>query len=227
MKKNIALFASGNGSNAQALMQFAKDQLDPAQLEIKVLISDVEGAFCLTRAKKMAVPSICHSFVQYKLEHAACSYVELKKKYEQKLIEYCREYAIDWVFLCGYMRILSPLFLDAFYDEKNAISKVVNIHPSLLPSFKGANAYDDTFLAGVKVSGVTVHLVDAGIDTGPIILQDTFVRKDEDDLAQFKQRGLALEHILFPQVLQLVAEDKLQVVKNNNTKKNHYIAIKQ
>jgi folate-dependent phosphoribosylglycinamide formyltransferase PurN len=114
------------------------------------------------------------------------------------------EYQIDYVVLCGYMRILSPLFLQPFKDPQG-FYRVINIHPSYLPSFPGADAYGDAFAAGVTESGITIHLVDEQVDHGPILAQEKFVRLPEDTLETFKARGLAVEHRLYPATLQNIS----------------------
>jgi phosphoribosylglycinamide formyltransferase-1 len=115
---------------------------------------------------------------------------------------------MDFLVLAGYMRILSESFLRAYKDPRG-FYRIVNIHPSLLPSFPGKSAYEDAFNYGVKVSGITIHLVDEKVDHGYILAQEAFPRFDDDTLATFKARGLAVEHKLFPEVLQTLANGEL------------------
>jgi folate-dependent phosphoribosylglycinamide formyltransferase PurN len=108
------------------------------------------------------------------------------------------------------MRVLTPLFLNAF-KHPDGYFRVINIHPSLLPDFPGASGYEDAFAAGVPESGITVHLVDEHVDHGPILAQARFQREPGDTIETFKARGLALEHQLFPRVLQQVSKEGIKL----------------
>ena len=112
-------------------------------------------------------------------------------------------YRVSWVALAGFMRIITPVFLDAFPG------RVINIHPSLLPAFPGVNAQQQAYDAGVAVTGATVHFVDAGMDTGPVIAQGVVPRRDDDAVEDLKARILTMEHRLFPMVMRLAAEGRL------------------
>ena len=142
-----------------------------------------------TRAKKLGVPLEVFS---------PCDFAT-RAEYEQALVALCKRYKIDFVALAGYMRILHKPMLDAFPQ------KIINIHPALLPSFPGATAIADAFAAKVKISGVTVHYIDEGIDTGTVISQVQVPRFDDDTIDSFEARIHEAEHLLYPSVLIKIA----------------------
>ena len=179
----VAVFASGNGSNAEVLLKASKSL---SNLEISLIMTDQPEAKVIQRAQAFNCSA---KTIPFNRTHK--SYAEDKKK----LIELLNDYQIDWIFLAGYMRILSPEFV-AKYP-----SRIVNIHPSLLPKFPGPRGYEDAFNSDETHSGVTIHFVDDGVDTGEILLQEQFPRLSNDSLESFKQRGLMLEHELYPRVL--------------------------
>lgn len=127
-----------------------------------------------------------------------------RQEHEDLLLAELAKHKVDFVVLAGYMRILTSHFLKSFRDPAGYF-RVINIHPSILPAFPGANAYEDAFAYGVRLSGITVHLVDEEVDHGPIIAQEAFERLDSDTLESFKARGLEVEHRLYPAVLHQVA----------------------
>lgn len=191
MSLNIAILVSGRGSNMTAIL----DAIDAGTLDAKVqlVFSNNPDAAALITAQKRGVPTAFLSHKGIAREH-----------HEQQLIALLSQYDLHCIVLAGYMRVLSPNFLRAYKDERG-FYRVVNIHPSLLPAFPGANAYEDAFDYGVPISGITVHLVDEKVDHGPILAQETFPRLPEDDLEAFKARGLVIEHRLYPQVLQEIS----------------------
>jgi phosphoribosylglycinamide formyltransferase-1 len=128
-----------------------------------------------------------------------------RQEHEKKILEKLKGHSVDFVILAGYMRILSPYILNEFADSRG-FNRVVNIHPSLLPAFPGMNAYEDAFAYGVKVSGITIHFVDEKVDHGPILAQESFPRLANDSLADFRARGLATEHRLYPETIQKIAQ---------------------
>ncbi|WP_042478750.1 phosphoribosylglycinamide formyltransferase [Bacillus ndiopicus] len=149
----IAVFASGSGSNFQAIAEsILRGELNA---KIELVITDKPGAFVVTRAKELGIPV---------LEIAPKTFAS-KADYEQAIIDALQEKNIEWIVLAGYMRLIGETLLSAFPN------RIVNIHPSLLPSFPGKDAIGQAYEHGVKVTGVTVHFVDAGMDTGPIIAQ--------------------------------------------------------
>ena len=194
MPLKIALLASGTGSNAKAIIHAIKSgQLDA---EVQCVIANISDAPVLEMAQQEGITTLL-------IPHQGLS----RETHEQQILEALKPFEINYLVLAGYMRLLTPILLNTFKDQSHY--RIVNIHPSLLPAFPGTHGYDDAFHYGVKVSGVTVHLVDEAMDHGPILAQASFSRYDEDTLETFKARGLALEHELYPQALQWIAEGRL------------------
>lgn len=190
--KNIAVLISGNGTNLQAII----DNVQTGNINGKIVavISNKADAFGLERAKKAEVPA-------YFIDHKGIT----REEHEQKIIEILEKNNVDLVVLAGYMRVLTPLFVGKYKH------KLINIHPALLPSFPGTDGYGDTFNYGCKVGGCTVHFVDEGVDTGPIIVQKVNEIKEDDTLESFKERGLEIEHQALPEAIKLFCEDKLKI----------------
>ncbi len=195
MSLKIALLASGRGSNVRAILDAIENGTLDAQ--VQCLIANVEGAPVLEIGQQAGLPTVC-------IPHKGLS----REDHEARMLSELSRHEIDYVVLAGYMRLMTPSFLAPFKTDTHY--RIVNIHPSLLPAFPGTQAYDDAFHYGVKVSGVTVHFVDEAMDNGPILLQRTFERRDDDTLETFKARGLALEHQLYPEALQLLAQNVLR-----------------
>jgi phosphoribosylglycinamide formyltransferase 1 len=124
---------------------------------------------------------------------------------EKLILEKLDQVEVDYLLLAGYMRILSPEFVERYPY------RIINIHPSKLPDFPGRDGYGDAFQAGVKESAITIHFVDAGVDTGPLIVQEKFPRNSSDRLEDFRQRGLAIEHQLYPKIMSMLARDQIVV----------------
>jgi phosphoribosylglycinamide formyltransferase 1 len=197
-----AVFASGNGSNAENILRVAARH--PGRIDIPFVICDKPGAYVIERAAALDVP--CHVIpVEREIYD---TYSEAKAEQEDDILEILASNGIEWVFLAGYMQIITPHFLSFFADEKLGVNRVVNIHPSLLPAFPGRDGYGDAWAAGVKQSGVTLHYVDDGIDTGPIIAQKTFNRLDTDSFDDFKARGLQLEYKIYEEFIEKLAGEK-------------------
>jgi len=190
--KNIAVLISGHGTNLQSIIDHIK--VGKLKCNLAVVISNKSDAYGLKRAKKAKIPA-------YFVDHKDIS----RQEHEKRIIKILKKYKIDLVVLAGYMRILTPHFIRQY---KN---KIINIHPALLPSFPGTNGYGDTWKYGCKVGGCTVHFVDDGVDTGPIILQKINPIKENDTLESFKKRGLKLEHQAFPEAIKLFCEGKLKI----------------
>ncbi|UTR08821.1 phosphoribosylglycinamide formyltransferase [Evansella sp. LMS18] len=180
---NIAVFASGNGSNFEAIVQ--------AGAEVKLLVCDKPGAYALERAESHGI----QSFVFQPKDFSS------KADYEQQIIEKLNECGIELIVLAGYMRLIGPVLLKAYEG------RIINIHPSLLPAFPGLDAIGQAMDAGVKVSGVTVHFVDEGMDTGPIIAQEPVKIEDGDTLDDVTKKIQQVEHQLYPATVQRVIED--------------------
>lgn len=192
MPLKIAVLASGRGSNLEAILEaVAAGRLDAT---VKLVLVNVASAGAIDIAKRFEVP------------YAVVANAGMpRKEHELKVIEELKKHDLDFVVLAGYMRVLSPQFLAEFKDSKGFF-RVINIHPSLLPSFPGIRGYEEAYEYGVKVAGVTVHLVDERVDHGPILAQAAFNREVDDTLETFKARGLRIEHDLYPQVLQEIAQ---------------------
>lgn len=196
MSIKIAVFVSGRGSNLNAIIQAVEDGDLDAEI-VRVISNDPE-AQALTIAAQ-------HGIETFALSHKGMK----RREHEEKVLEHLKDLSIDYIVLAGYMRVLSSHFLKAFRHE-DGYFRVINIHPSLLPAFPGINGYEEAFNYGVKVSGVTVHLVDEKVDHGPILAQVPFPRFAEDTLDSFCSRGLSVEHSLYPSVLQQIAESGIE-----------------
>ncbi|PJE57503.1 MAG: phosphoribosylglycinamide formyltransferase [Candidatus Portnoybacteria bacterium CG10_big_fil_rev_8_21_14_0_10_38_18] len=190
--KNIAVLISGHGTNLQSIIDHIK--AGKLKCNLAVVISNKEDAYGLKRAKKAGIPAI---FIDHKDIP--------REEYEKRIIEILKKYKVDLVVLAGYMRILTPYFIRQYKNQ------IINIHPALLPSFPGTDGYGDTWKYGCKVGGCTIHFVDEGVDTGPIILQKVNPIKENDTLESFKKRGLKIEHQAFPEAIKLFCEGKLKI----------------
>ncbi|TXC85724.1 phosphoribosylglycinamide formyltransferase [Metabacillus litoralis] len=181
--KKLAVFASGNGSNFQAIFDSIK--LGETDAEISLVVSDKPQAGVIERAKSVNVPAYCFIPKEY----------EAKADYEHAILSVLENNKIDFVILAGYMRLIGDTLLNAYEN------RIVNIHPSLLPAFPGKDAVGQAFQAGVKVTGVTVHFVDAGMDTGPIIAQKAIEIEAEDTIEAIAKKIHKVEHMLYPKVI--------------------------
>lgn len=190
--KKVGVLVSGRGSNLQAIMDRIADGYLP--VEIKVVISDMPGAYALERAEKAGIKAVLVNRKEF----------SDRSSFEAKINEVLGE--VDGVVLAGFMRILSADFINKWHH------KIINIHPALLPSFPGMHGQRQANDYGVKVAGCTVHFVDAGTDTGPIIVQKVVPAYFEDDEDTLAARILEQEHIAMPEALKLWAEDKLEIV---------------
>ena len=190
---NIAVFCSGYGSNFQAIVDASKTRLFDAS--ITIMVCDDKKAFALERAKKENIKTLLALRENFKT----------REDFENKIINQLEKDNIELICLAGFMRVLSREFVKRY---KN---RILNIHPALLPSFKGAEGIKDAFDHGVKVTGVTVHFATEELDSGPIILQEA-VRIEEDDTQEaLEQKIHAVEHKLYPEAIRLVAEGRLEV----------------
>lgn len=189
--KLIALFASGAGSNALNLIQAASSL---SEVKIACLVVDTDSS---------PLPEIVRSkhpeIKIYKLlPNSALKGQERKQEHETRIVKALQSEKVEWILLAGYMRILGPTLLKAYPQT------IINIHPSLLPLYPGVDSYRRAFEDGVSESGVTIHIVDAGVDTGPVIMQEKFPRLPSDTLADFVQRGKDIEWRLYPKVLEKI-----------------------
>jgi len=190
----LAVLVSGNGSNFQAIL----DAIEAGRLpnsHVACLISNKSDAFALERARKHNVTTIV-------LDHKA--YPD-RQAYDTALVELLRQHEVDLVILAGFMRLLSPIMIDAF---PNAI---MNIHPALLPAFPGLDAQQQAFDYGVRYTGCTVHFVDKGTDTGPIILQSVVPVLGSDTIESLTQRIHGEEHRTYVEAVRLFCAGRLKV----------------
>jgi phosphoribosylglycinamide formyltransferase 1 len=194
--KHVALFASGVGTNALNLMRksYEYSGVDVACVVVDTSTSPLPGIF---RNEFPHVP------VFIELPDRTLSGILRKKEHEERIIRHLDRLGVEWILLCGYMRILGEAMLSRFPQ------RIFNIHPSLLPKYPGADSYRRAFDDGATASGVTVHVVDAGVDTGPVFLQEEFPRLKNDSLEDFIQRGKEVEWKLYPRVFQYI-NDSIQ-----------------
>ena len=192
--RKIGVLVSGRGSNLQAIIDRIADGYLP--LEIAVVISDFDDAYALERAKQAGIPTVA-------VVRKQCAD---KAEFEAKIIAALEAAGCELVVLAGFMRILSADFVNHFEH------KIINIHPAILPSFPGLHGQKQANDYGVKVAGCTVHFVDAGTDSGPIILQKVVPAYFEDDEDTLAARILVEEHKAMPEALKLWAEDKLEII---------------
>ncbi len=191
----IAIFASGRGTNFSAILKASQKNFFKAK--IGLLICDNPEALVLKKAKLGKIKSVLINRQNYLS----------REEFEQEIIKHLQNESINLIVLAGFMRMLSPGFVRKY---KN---RIMNIHPSLLPSFKGAHGIKDAFDYGVKITGVTVHFVDEKVDHGPIILQEALEIKDNESLASLEKKIHQIEHRLYPQAIKLFTSNKLKISK--------------
>ncbi len=185
--------ASGRGSNFQALIDAAeKDKIPDADLVH--LVVNKKDAYAIERAK------------EHEIDYTVItSHDKTRREFDQNVLKLFKQLKIEIVVLAGFMRILTPEFIDTYRN------RILNIHPSLLPSFPGAHAHRDAIKYGVKVSGCTAHLVDEGIDSGPIIMQTSVTLSDKETEESLAAKILKYEHQILPKALQLLCSGKIVV----------------
>ena len=189
-KTRVGVFVSGSGSNLQALI----DAKIPS-VEIVVVVSNNPDAYAIERAKKNKIP------VEV-IDHRNYS---SREDFEREIQKRLDQYKVDLIALAGFMRILTPLFI------RNYKNRIMNLHPALLPSFPGTNAVKQALMYGVKFTGCTVHFVDEGVDTGPIILQAVVPISDTDTEESLLERIHKEEHRIYPEAVRLFGEGKLRI----------------
>ena len=193
----IGAVASGSGSNLEAIIEACKNGILKNKASVEVLICNKVGAFCIERAKNHNIP--------YELIESD-KYLHLsREEYDSKMIDVFQKYNCDLIVLVGYMRLVSGKFIEAF--NRN----VMNIHPALLPLFKGMHAHRDVLDYGVKISGCTVHFVDDQSDHGPIIIQKCVPVYDTDTEETLGPRVLEWEHKIFPKAIELFSDKRLHI----------------
>ena len=196
VKLKVGAIASGNGSNFQAIVQSCESGILKEKVEVSVLLCNKTGKYCMTRAKNHAIPSVLIESDKHE---------GTREEFDQKMIDVLRKYECELIVLVGYMRFVSKYFIKTFNGN------VMNIHPALLPSFKGMHAHRDVLEYGVKVSGVTVHFVDPEEDHGPIIIQKCVPVYDTDTEETLGPRILEWEHKAFPKAIELFVDNRLRV----------------
>jgi len=196
-KLKIGAIASGSGSNFEAIVQSTETGILKNKAKVKLLICNKAGAFCIERAKNHSIPYVL--IESDKFLHLP------REEFDLKLIESFKQHGCSLIVLVGYMRLVSQVFIDAFDG------KVMNIHPALLPSFRGMHAHKDALEYGVKVSGATVHFVDVQSDHGPIIMQKCVPVYDTDTEETLGSRILEWEHKIFPKAIELFYDNKLHI----------------
>jgi phosphoribosylglycinamide formyltransferase-1 len=190
--KRVGVLLSGRGSNLQALLDAAgRGELGG---EIAVVVSNVETARGLERARAAGVPAVFR-------DHRGKG----REAYDAEIVEILRAHQVDLVCLAGFMRLVSPTFVRAFPG------RIVNIHPALLPAFPGLDAQRQAWEHGAKVSGATVHLVDEGLDSGPIVAQEAVTVRSTDTTETLAARILEAEHRLYPRAVRLLLDGRCRV----------------
>ena len=189
---NIAVLVSGRGSNLQSIIDNIENGTIP-HASVKVVISDVDGTYALERVQRHGIEAVFVDPNKY----------ENKAGFENEILHIITQHDVGLVLLAGYMRVVGPTLLTPYKG------KMINIHPALLPSFPGLHGQQQAFDHGVKVSGCTVHFVDDGVDTGPIIIQRCVPVLEDDTANVLANRILEQEHKVFPDVVRLFVQGKL------------------
>ena len=200
MKKNIAVLVSGGGSNLQSLIDSQKNTYFNG--EIKLVISNNKNAYGLERAKQNQIPAFYINKQEY----------PQNEDYDQQVLKLLKEYQIDLIVLAGYLKYVTPILIDAYKNQ------IMNIHPALLPAFGGKNFYgmkvhQALYERGAKISGATVHFVDAGQDTGPIIVQESIPLDQNWQPEDIQKAVLKVEHKILPLAVKYFCENRLTVEK--------------
>lgn len=189
----VGVLASGGGTNLQAIIDRCQDgSLDA---EIAVVITNNPGAGALDRAHKAGIPTLCINHREF----------PQREDFDRAVITALQKSGVELVVLAGFMRIITQTFIDAFPN------RVINIHPALLPAFPGLHVQQQAIDYGARFSGCTVHLVDGGVDTGPIIIQAVVPVLPGDDADKLAARILVQEHRIYPRAIQLIAEGRVHV----------------
>lgn len=195
----IGILLSGSGTNFQAIADATAEGLP---IEIAHVVSSRPDAYGIERAKALGLPVLVLNREVYADPKAA----------DQMIVDTLKASGVEYVVMAGYMRMVTSVLLDAFPN------RILNLHPALLPSFKGAHAIQDAFDAGVKVTGVTVHFANEEYDKGPIIAQRAVTVRETDTVESLEERIHNVEHEIYPQVLGWIADGRLEVLKNGKVR---------
>lgn len=190
---SLAVLVSGNGTNLQAII----DSIEAGGLDakIKIVLSNNANAYAIERAKKHRIPTFI----------ITDSHFQTREDSDRHLVEILKSHSIDLVVLAGFMRLLTPVLIKSFP------MRIINIHPALLPAFPGLHAQKKAVEYGAKFSGCTVHFVDEGVDTGPIIIQAVVPLDDNDTEETLSKKIQKEEHRIYPQAIRLIAEARLDI----------------
>ncbi len=199
--KNIIILASGNGSNTVNIIRYFSKS--GSKINVSAVISNIPDAPVINKVRNIG-------------NQVAVFTVPFTKNteiitFEEKITEIVESYGIDYIILAGFMKVLSKEFVSRYEW------RIINIHPSLLPAFKGKDAIKDAFNYGVKFTGVTIHFVTGEVDSGPVIMQGVLMISEEDNLSTLESKVHALEHRMYPLVLELLADDRI-AIKNGKVK---------
>lgn len=196
-----AVFASGNGTNAENIIATCQNL---PEIKIALIVTNNPAAGVIARAARHGIPCAIIPRPQGLPPRAA------KAAQEAQIREALQAAGIDWLFLAGFMQLLSAAFLGDFYDAARGVNRVVNIHPSLLPDFAGKDSYERAFAAAKPLHGVTLHYVDNGMDTGPVIAQATYPRTPDMTFDAFCAAGQAQEYKIYSGFLKTLAQEHAQ-----------------
>lgn len=214
MKKHkLAVCASGSGTNLQAIIDSCEKGVLKNIAEISVVVSNNPASYALKRAFNHNIDTVVVDHKKWKqtYKEKTGSVKGWRASFEKKISSEIEQFDPDLIVLAGYMLLLTPDFINRWYNYEKDLPGIVNIHPALLPAFKGIDGYGDAFRYGVKYGGITVHFVDAGMDSGPIIMQKPVPILETDTLEEFKARGLAIEHEIYPEAVKLYCTDALEL----------------
>lgn len=190
---NIVVLCSGSGTNLQIIIDKVKSGYIPAR--IAIVISDKADAFALERAKRARIETLFLNPKNFKN----------REEFDKELVKKLRDKDVDIVVMAGFIRLVTPYFIDSYRG------RIINIHPSLLPAFKGAHGIKDALEYGVKVTGATAHLVEMELDSGPIIMQEALEVKEDDTEETLAQRVHEAEYKIFPEAIKLLVEGRVKI----------------
>ncbi len=195
-KLKVGAIASGSGSNFEAIVNACESGILREKASVEVLICNKAGAYCMERAKNHNIPYVLIESDKHE---------GTREEFDKKMMEVLDKYNCELIVLVGYMRFVTKTFINHYKGN------IMNIHPALLPSFKGMHAHEDALAYGVKVSGVTVHFVDIHEDHGPIIIQHAVPVYDTDTKDTLGPRILKWEHKAFPKAIELFCDGRLHI----------------